>query len=933
LSQQPCHAYHLTLPTNSADARDVVFTVPHTEDMVSQLFDPTQPKNASDIAIVTVLLYMCGLLYLLPTRLRVPVFAVTFLFWRTCYNGGIGWLLHMQSHHKRLTGWAKRSGILEKPESGKNPYPFLYKLLKQEMETKIPADYSFEDAPLEYNTWLLFRRVVDLILMSDFTSYCLFAIACGGRPAGEHFVMTVARWTCGIALVLFNLWVKLDAHRVVKDFAWYWGDFFYLVDQDLTFDGVFELAPHPMYSVGYAGYYGISLMAASYKVLFISIIAHAAQMIFLAVVESPHIEKTYNAPPPPTKRVDTTSEPSTPDRLQYQSRLLNNSSNGTPFSLLPSTPSPVHNLIGIQNFDVFRVTDVAAVVLQLNLYIIAFLTPSTVTWRVFFVLSATFWRLCYSIGIGFILDRQSNKKRWTRHFVKYGESTEEAWRQWKGIYHLSMVMCYTSFICATWKMYHLPEDWTYGMTLLRHVIGIAAIALQVWTVTSIYESLGEFGWFFGDFFFDGPQKLTYDGIYRFLNNPERTIGLAGVWGAAILTWSKAIFFLALLSHILTLCFIQFVERPHMQKLYRQSLRETSGVSKNIKRSLPSPIQKWQGSVDRIVDDTFDFIEEYIDAARPRLAAGFNTFVKDSSALFKHYPARISITRLAPDLAGYEPKDYSLEISSASLGSNQDDAHPSGREGEDAQLPQERTDSFQRLVVEYGAPIRLKWTAPVNHSKKDWVGLFMVADNATRDATKVSSQGRWVSTNKGELDFGNADKGILISEQLIPASSRKDGEPRDLMSGEMEFSGDKLWWTQGVFEFRYHHDNKHNVMAISLPFEIKISRFDEDSFDFTTTTTQSAIEQAILPLVQNCFDRDPDCAPRTVDEQFGSTLEREGKYARRVVYAIQLMFGVEFAPEVVQADGNVRNLAWRICNAKRVLAPYSMSQSKGRSTPT
>ena len=104
-----------------------------------------------------------------------------------------------------------------------------------------------------------FRRAVDLILMSDFTSYCLFACACAGRPEHESIVMTTVRWSVGLALVVFNLWVKLDAHRVVKDFAWYWGDFFFLIDQDLTFDGVYEIAPHPMYSGTSSGclpYYG-----------------------------------------------------------------------------------------------------------------------------------------------------------------------------------------------------------------------------------------------------------------------------------------------------------------------------------------------------------------------------------------------------------------------------------------------------------------------------------------------------------------------------------------------------------------------------------------------------------------------------------------------------------------------------------------------------
>jgi len=899
--------------------REIVFTVPETHDMVSQLFSPSEPKNMSDILLLVILGFMVSGLYWLPSYVRIPVFGVTFLFWRACYNVGIGWLLQEQSKHRRLVIWAKKSGIFEAPESGKNPHPALYRLLKRELETKIPNDYKFETAPIDYNTWLVFRRVVDLILMCDFTSYCCFAIACARLPPGEGILMTVGRWIAGIALFMFNLWVKLDAHRVVKDYAWYWGDFFFLIDQELTFDGVFEMAPHPMYSVGYAGYYGISLMAASYKVLFISIIAHAAQFAFLTLVESPHIEKTYNSPPRKRMQPDKVREdPMDGDdsdselHVQLASSVTGHSS---------TQPSLTHSLIGFQNIDLHRVTDFSNCVLQAYIVLFALLTPSNVLWQTIFTVNAILWRLWFNLGIGYILDRQSNKRSWTRHFIKYGDDTEEAWRQWKGLYYISMTMCYASFMAAAWKMYALPPDWTYGMALLRHVLGLALIALQLWTAISIHESLGEFGWFYGDFFWDHASKLTYGGIYRFLNNPERVLGLSGVWGVAVITWSKSIFAIAFLSHILTLCFIQFVERPHMQKLYGETVRRQSGLSKSIRRSLPPPLRRWQSSVDRGVERAADFIEEFIETAGAKLAEGAEHVVQDSKAMFKNYPARISITRLSEDLAGFDPKDYSLAIEGTLTSSLAELDRRSGREGEHGRKPARRTSDFRTLIFEYGTPVKVRWTAPLNHSKKDWVGLYMVSDNASREITRLSSRGRWVATNPGEYDSETADFGIVSSGLVV-----KDKEGKDCISGEMEFIGDKLWWTTGVFEFRYHHDSKHNVMAISLPFEVRIPRFDEDDVD-TTVPVEKEIENALLPVIQNCFDQNPDISPQTADEGFGDIVERDGKYAKRVVFAVLQMFGVEFAPEVVLADGCVRNLSWRICNAKKALVSVAYPSRK------
>ena len=45
--------------------------------------------------------------------------------------------------------------------------------------------------------------------------------------------------------------------------------------------------PHPMYTVGYAFYYGMTLLSQSYFVLYVSVFAHFAQLFFLAFAENP----------------------------------------------------------------------------------------------------------------------------------------------------------------------------------------------------------------------------------------------------------------------------------------------------------------------------------------------------------------------------------------------------------------------------------------------------------------------------------------------------------------------------------------------------------------------------------------------------------------------------------------------------------------------
>ncbi|CAG8506760.1 3796_t:CDS:2 [Racocetra fulgida] len=187
-----------------------------------------------------------------------------------------------------------------------------------------------------------------------------------------------------------------------------------------------------------------------------------------------------------------------------------------------------------------------------------------------------------------------------------------------------------------------------------------------------------------------------------------------------------------------------------------------------------------------------------------------------------------------------------------------------------------------ITFELGVPIHISWTASQNHTRRDWIGIYKVTSNSSKLVTNVSSRGRFVYV------------------------SPEEGEVVD--SGEVWFKGDLLPWETGTYEFRYHHDDGYEVMTISQPFEI--------------ADDLHVIEQSVLTLVQRVLDSDSTHTtnndysdskiskiPNTTSDDY--ILMKE-IHAKHIVYGIKMMFGIDFAWEVVSVDGNVGRLAQRVC---------------------